>query len=399
MNEELKYAIEHGIIDISYMQKQIEMNKRKEFLEKHPYTIWQGKDGYWHTYLPDKEKGRIPRKKSTQESIQNDVIEYWKSELENPTIREVFEEWNNRRLELQKISSATHLRNAQVFNRHYGELGLQKIKSVDPEDIGEFLEEQVSKFQLTSKGFSNLKTITRGFLKRAKKRKLITFSVEDIFNDLDTSETDFKKIIKEDYEEVFNEDETPIMIDYLTKNADLMNLGILLMFVTGARIGEVVTLKHSDFDGNSFKIRRTETRYLDENKKNIYTVKDFPKSQAGVRIAIIPEGFVWISQKLKMQNPFSEFIFEKNGKRITTAALRSRLRSVCDKTGIYRKSPHKIRKTYGTILLDNHIDNKLIMGQMGHTDIACTEGHYHRNRRTIQRKSEILSNIPDFKVK
>ena len=44
------------------------------------------------------------------------------------------------------------------------------------------------------------------------------------------------------------------------------------------------------------------------------------------------------------------------------------------------KSPHKIRKTYGSILLDNHIDNKLIIEQMGRTDIRCTEEHYHRNR-------------------
>ena len=41
-NEEiLKYAIEHDMIDMSYMQQQIEMNKRQELLEKHPYSIWK----------------------------------------------------------------------------------------------------------------------------------------------------------------------------------------------------------------------------------------------------------------------------------------------------------------------------------------------------------------------
>lgn len=398
-NELLKYAVDNGIIDLSYVQEQIDMEKRKELLEKHPYTIWEGKDGYWHTYLPNKEKGRIPKKKINRESIENDVIEYWKSELENPTIQEVFEEWNNRRLELQKISNSTHLRNTQIFDRHYGEFGKRKIKTVKPVEIGEFLEEQIPEHQLSSKGFSNLKTVTRGFLKRAKKRNLIDFSVEDIFNDLDTSETDFKKVIKEDYEEVFSEDEMPVMIKYLEENADLMNLGILIMFVTGARIGEIVTLKHSDFEENTFKIRRTETRYLNENGENVYAVKNFPKSQAGVRTVIIPEDFSWIYQKLKMINPFSDFIFEKNKKRVTTAAMRSRLRIICDKTGIYHKSPNKIRKTYGTILLDNHIDKKLILGQMGHTDIDCSERFYHRNRRTIKRKSEILSNIPEFCAK
>lgn len=53
----------------------------------------------------------------------------------------------------------------------------------------------------------------------------------------------------------------------------------------------------------------------------------------------------------------------------------------CKKLGIYRKSPHKIRKTYGTD---------------GHTDISSTENHYHRNRRSIDAKSQIISSLPEF---
>ncbi len=60
------------------------------------------------------------------------------------------------------------------------------------------------------------------------------------------------------------------------------------------------------------------------------------------------------------------------------------------------KSPHRIRKTYGSILFDNHIDNKLIMEQMGRTDIRCTEEHYHRNRKNLDKKSSIISEIPEF---
>lgn len=75
-----------------------------------------------------------------------------------------------------------------------------------------------------------------------------------------------------------------------------------------------------------------------------------------------------------------------------------RLRRICDKLHIYRKSPHKIRKTYGSILLDNRIDSRLIIGQMDHPNILCTEQHYHRNGRTVERKQEILSNIPEVQT-
>ena len=68
---------------------------------------------------------------------------------------------------------ATHLRNKQIFYRHYNEFGNRKIKSVCEEEYGEFLEEQIAEKELTAKSFSNLKTITRGMLKRAKIRCLL----------------------------------------------------------------------------------------------------------------------------------------------------------------------------------------------------------------------------------
>ena len=393
----MKYAVENGMIDLSYVQEQIEMSKRNELLEKHPYAISRGSDGKWRTYLPDKEKGRKMVKKSTKEAVENEVMDYWKSEMENPTIEDVFNEWNDRRIKLNKISQASHLRFKQIFNRHYKDFGKKKIKNVTPQDIEEFLEEQIPKFELSAKSFSNLKTITKGLLKRAKKRRLIEMDVESLFREMDTSEAHFKRTMKEDDKEVFNEEEFPKVIEYLTDNPDLKNLGILIMFLTGIRVGELVALKHSDFDGNTFKIRRTETKYVDEDGKYVYGIKDCPKTEAGIRTVILPKSYTWIANKLKLYNPFGEYIFVESGdRRLTTNCIRRRMERVCDKLGIIRKSPHKARKTYGSILLDNGIDNKLITDVMGHTDIMCTEGHYHRNRKTIERKTEILSDIPEF---
>ena len=149
-------------------------------------------------HLSSKQReGRVLKeKKQSKKDLEDDIIEYWEDELEDPTITDVFEEWNNRRLELKKISEATHLRNCQVFNRHYEEFGKYRIKSIDENQIVEFLEEQIAYHNLTAKAFSNLKTITRGFLKRAKKRKLVMFNVEEIFNDIDISEIKFKKLLK-----------------------------------------------------------------------------------------------------------------------------------------------------------------------------------------------------------
>lgn len=396
--ELLKYMDDNGIIKLSCVRKQIEMADRKRYLSNHPYKIWQGKDGYWRTYLPDKEKGRKMLKRKSEKEIKNFIIDYWKEEMENPTIQDVFNEVNNRRLQLKKISPSTHARNQQIFNRHYKEFGKRRIKSVDIFEFEEFLEEQISECNLTVKAFSNLKTITRAFLKRARKRKLIDWIPDVLFQDLDTSESEFKRVIKEDKEEVFDEEEFPIFMNALMEKPDLRNLGILLMFITGIRVGELVALKFSDFDGNSIKIQRTETRTINDEGKTEYRIKDFPKTEAGVRTVVIPEDYSWIYKRLKMCNPFEEYVFFDKGKRFTTNVIRTRMYTMCKKSKVVQKSPHKARRTYASILLNNNVDERFITDVVGHTDIRCTENYYHKNRRSIERKIEIVSSLPEFQI-
>lgn len=396
----LKDAVDSGIIDLSDVKHKLEMVKRKEILEKHPYAVYQGSDGAWYTCFPNEGGGRTKKRRVSKEVLENLIIEYWKDKDENPTIEEVFNKWIDRKLKLNKIQKSTYDRYKRVYNRHYSEFGKRHIKGLEPEEIGNFLEEQISECELTAKAFSLLKGITNGFLIYARKEKLIKFSVTDMIKELDISDREFKKIIKEDYEEVFSDEEWDVIIPYLTENLDIWNMGILLMFITGIRIGELVTLKHCDFDKDcrTLSIRRTETTYKDENNKAVYEVKDFPKTKAGVRSIAIPEDYAWLIKKIKLLNPFEEYIFVRNGKRMTTNSFRRRLDKVEDSLGIYHKSPHKIRKTYGSILLDNNVDNRFVIDQMGHSAVAVTENFYHRNRRTTDQKIKTISAISEFKA-
>lgn len=396
MIDTLQYLIDAGKIDIADIQEyqeQMRQAKRQELLNKHTFKIYQGKDGNWYTYLSDRKK--IKRK--SKEAVENVVIEYWKDKADNPTIEEIFHLWNNRKLTVDGIQEATYQRNQQFYNRHYKKFGKQKINTLAPEDFQNFLEEQVSQENLSAKGFAGLKSITKGFLKYAKRNKYISFNVEEMLNDLEI--TGFKKIVKEDHEEVFDEYEYPRVMNYLCDNIDIYNLGILLMFVTGLRVGELVALRWEDYDGQSLYVRRTETRRTDKDGTYIYEVKDFPKTAAGVRRVIVPSEYLWIMNKLRSFNPFSEYIFSVSNKRIKTYSFRNRLRTICKKTNCYEKSPHKIRKTYGSILCDNHADVRLITDQMGHTDISCTETHYHRNRKSIDTKAQLINSIPEFQIK
>ena len=61
------------------------MNKRKELLEKHPYSIWEGSDGNWYTYVPDdtKKRGIALRKRGSESKINDFVVEYWQEQQRN----------------------------------------------------------------------------------------------------------------------------------------------------------------------------------------------------------------------------------------------------------------------------------------------------------------------------
>ena len=75
----MQYAVENGMIDLAYVQEQIEMNKRKELIENHPYSIWQGKASRAF-------RARIWRQKSDMESCLKEIrrfaacMEYAKDE-------------------------------------------------------------------------------------------------------------------------------------------------------------------------------------------------------------------------------------------------------------------------------------------------------------------------------
>ena len=399
MDIDLKYLIDSGIIDVPNIQSIIEMRQKQELLKNHPYKIWCGSNGKWYTYLPDEEKGRILKKKSTRKDIEDVVIQYQESIMSNPTIDDLFTEWNDRRRDIGRIAKSSHTRLRQVYDRHFKEFGKRRIASVKENEWIDFLEAQVFEHNLSSKAFASLKSVVRGMLKWAKRQGMITYSPDLMLSELDLSDTVFSKKIKEDYEEVFDEDETQKMLSYLIGNRDIRNDGVILLFVSGVRVGELVGIKPQDIDlnSNTVKIRRTETRFKEGND-TIFAIKEYPKTKAGIREIVIPTSYSWLLKELSNKSKGHEFVFEENGKRLTTLLIRKRIYSICKKVGVYKKSPHKIRATYDTILLDNSVDKRTVKDQMGHSDISVSEKSYHRNRKSIKNKAVIIDAIADFRT-
>lgn len=67
----------------------MESMKREELLNEHQYKIWQGWDGKWYTYLPDKEKGRKLIKRKILSELEDYIIAQINEDEENPTITKI----------------------------------------------------------------------------------------------------------------------------------------------------------------------------------------------------------------------------------------------------------------------------------------------------------------------
>ena len=370
------------------------MSMKHEYLDKHPYSIWQGDRGYFFTYLPN-GNSRVRVKRKNLSDLQDVIIDLWKNDEDNPTIKELFDSWNTWKLNSSKIEKATYDRITFLYNRHFDIFGKKRIKSVSPEEFEEFLEKEVEREHLTSKSFSNLKSLTRGILKFAKKRGYISFNVDAMLSEIDVSDKAFLKIVKEDKAEVFNEEELYDLTTYLKDNLDIKNQAILLMRVTGMRVGEIVGLKPCDIGKDYIFVHRTETRSIDDGKVS-YVVRNFPKTNASIRSVVIPREYEWLLTLLRKGSEDDQFVFMEKGKRLTGESVRDRLIRICNKLEIFRKTPHKLRKTYISMLLDSGIDTRTIMDQVGHADIAISEAYYHRNRKSIEKKQDILGKVTEL---
>ena len=397
--ELLDFAVERDNIDLAGIRNEYEQMKREQYLSKHNHNVWQSKDGKWRTYIDDEDspRGYVLKVRTTEKAIQDLIVQYYKDKELDPYIDQVFQEWNDKRLMFGEISKQSYNKYENDFKRFFPKdsmLRQKKFRQITESDLETFIKLTIHEKELTSKVYSGLRTIIRGVFKYGKSQGFTAISITTFFGDLELSRKAFarKKIDKET--EVFNETEIALVKSYLRKRGTIRDLGVLLAFETGVRVGELSALKKEDILRNRrcIHIQRTEVTYKDpETKERICEVRDFPKSEAGDRYLMIPESAVEILDSIMKLSKNSEYLFSEGGKRVRSNAFNRRLTRVCDELHLKHRSMHKIRKTYGTTLLDANVDESTVAEQMGHKDIATTKRFYYRSNKSDNTKLEQIN--------
>lgn len=395
-NQQLIDAISCGMIDLTTIQAEIEMAERKKYLEGH--KIYEDKNGKFYTRLSKNGK-MVLVKRSTREAIEEEIISCEKEQLDRPTVKQVFERALEEKLRYKEISISTSQRYRRDYARFIKDQEIESMRfcELTQEYLSDFIKTTIADNELTSKGYANLRTVLRCMLIYAK-GKYTQISAQSFFGDISFSKNTFKKNVICKEKQVFMEDEIRTLIQYLENVKKPHALGILLTFHTGIRVGELSALKKRDIvvDGDStfLHIQRTETRYQTKEGCFVSEVIEYPKTSAGDRYVYCDEKATEILQKLS-QKAAGYLFCNKNG-RMNGGMFDKFLRRSCQKCGIPERSMHKIRKTYGTSLIDGGVDEAIIIEQMGHSDIHCTKQYYYFSNKNRDKKTQQLANALPF---
>ena len=146
------------------------------------------------------------------------------------------------------------------------------------------------------------------------------------------------------------------------------------LYSCGLRVSELITLKISDlfFEEGFIKIT---------GKGN---------KQRFVPIAKSTKNYITIYRKnsrntLKIQKGFEDTLFlNRRGKQLTRAMIFTIIRALATKINLIKTiSPHTLRHSFATHLLENGADLRSIQMMLGHESITTTEIYVHLDRKHL----------------
>lgn len=419
-DEILKYAIEHDMIDMSYMQQQIEMNKRQELLEKHPYSIWEGKDGNWYTHLPDEKKGRILRKRKTQDAIEKVVCDYWKNTevkkekevFSGMTLLELFPKWL--RFKAARTNSTSYIKRITAdWSRFYinNEIINKRIQLLNKIYLDTWAHTMIKEYSLTKKSYYNMSIILRQCLDYAVECGALE---KNVFREVVINKKLFVRKKKPDAStQVYTTSETPKIINemirrYRNNPRNTAPLAVILCFETGVRIGELVCIKMSDIHGNYIRVQRQEVRdfaYVSETQMtfNGFRVVEYTKSSDEYRDVYLTETAKYIINFVQQVNElygnkYDDYLFVFGKKRINHYGIQTQILRGCKHIMIPTKTAHKIRKTYISALIDAGVNIDEVRRVAGHADERTTYENYCFNRETEEETNEKIEKALNNKL-
>ena len=171
-----------------------------------------------------------------------------------------------------------------------------------------------------------------------------------------------------------------ILLDHVSKNISLKNLGIYISLCTGLRIGEVCGLKWCDIDilEGTLSINRTVERlYIASDvPPRTRLIISSPKTISSHRVIPLPGSLLLILRKMKCKHEANCYVVTGTLKPTEPRSYRNYYYSICKRLGLPRLKFHALRHSFATLCVDTNQDYKVLSSIMGHSDIVTTLNLY-----------------------
>lgn len=161
-----------------------------------------------------------------------------------------------------------------------------------------------------------------------------------------------------------------------SKMYEQRNLLILeMLYATGLRVGELVSIRISDIDRNNNLIK-----VMGKGSKERYVF--YGSNASDVLDLYLEDG-----RRKILKNKHSDYLFiNKNGGMLSTRYVRKIIDDVVLKCEInYHISPHTLRHTFATDLLNNGADLMSVKELLGHSTIDTTSIYTHVSNEQIKK--------------
>ena len=168
------------------------------------------------------------------------------------------------------------------------------------------------------------------------------------------------------------------MIEYYSFNKinnKLRNKSIIeLLYSCGLRVSELIQIDISDI----FKTESLSTVLGKGNKERFVPMSDQAKN-------FLNEYINYERNQVQAKRGFEDILFLNNrGKRLTRVMIYNIIEETRKKVGIKKKiSPHTLRHSFATHLLENGADIVSIQKMLGHSSITTTERYLHVTKKHL----------------
>ena len=201
--------------------------------------------------------------------------------------------------------------------------------------------------------------------------------------------------------EIFTKAEAAEMLNCLQTEPLQFQTFIQLAIITGARRGELVALKFSDFDyvkgqvtisravikvdGSGYQIKPPkdyEVRTVTVNQHCIELVKQLQAEQERERERL---GSKWAGD---------EWLFTKwNGEIMNVQTPTRQFSKFLERHGLKHRKLHSLRHTSATLLLYGGINIRQVQSRLGHSELETTQKYLHHLSEADVEAANVLTNM------